>query len=124
MTHKDSCPHCAKSSDSSGFSSGLLLGLILGGAGGYLLSTKRGQELLNNLKEGAGDKLKEFADNPVVADKLAELESIMTEARATIGETSESAREKIHQAATQVARATEDEKPKRNLFRRRGTPLK
>lgn len=119
------CPHCTDKHDSSGFTSGLFLGLIFGGAGGYLLSTDKGRQLLNTLKEGAGDKLQELADNPAISDKLAELEDTMRQARESVSETTQSARERIHQAAEEVARATEPEKKKsKRTFFRRGKALK
>lgn len=120
------CPTCQTNpSDSSGFTSGFFLGLIVGGAGGYLLSTERGKEMLNNLRDGAGDKLAEIAENPQVSDKLAELEDLMQKARTSLNDGSESAREKIHQAASEVAAATKsDTKKKKHTFLKRGRALK
>lgn len=116
---------CPNHSDSSGFTSGFLMGLIVGGAGGYLLSTEKGQELLSNLKENAGDKLSEVMDNPVIADKLADLETTMQEARETINSTTKDAKSRVHTAAQEVARVTEPPKKKtQKTFLRRGTPVK
>ena len=98
------------------------MGLIVGGAGGYLLSTDKGKELLANLKDEAGDKLSEIADNPVIANKLAELETTMQEARSAIESTTKDARSRVHTAAEEVAKATNP--PKKKIFRRRGTPVK
>lgn len=99
-------------SDSSGFSAGLLLGLIIGGAGGYLLSTEKGQELLASLKEGAGDKLKEFTSNPALADKLSELEGVMQQARQV-----------VNQTASKVAESTAEPPKKKLFFSRSGLRL-
>lgn len=117
------CDSCSNHSDSSGFTSGFLMGLIVGGAGGYLLSTEKGKELLTNLKDEAGDKLSEIADNPVIANKLAELETTMQEARTVIESTTKDARSRLHDAAEEVAKATKPPK-KKKIFRRRGTPVK
>lgn len=102
------CDH----SDSSGFSAGLMLGLILGGAGGYYLSTPQGQDIVAKLKGEAGDKLKEMLDSPEISTKLAELESTMQEARAV-----------INQTAVKVATATEVKEPKKTFFQRAGLSL-
>lgn len=106
----DQCT-CGHHADSSGFSAGLMLGLIIGGAGGYLLSTDKGQELLAKLKEEGGEKVKEFLDNPQIEGKLAELENVMQQARSV-----------VNQAASQVAEATED-KSKKNFFQKHGLSL-
>lgn len=101
------------------------MGLIVGGAGGYLLSTEKGQELLSSLKENAGDKLSEVMDNPVIADKLADLETTMQQARETIESTTHDARSRVHTAAQEVAKVTQPVKTKKkNTFLRRGTPVK
>lgn len=118
------CSHCSGRGDSSGFTSGLLLGLVLGGAGGYLLTTEKGQELLDNLKENAGDKIKELIDNPAIAEKLKDLETTMNDARATLANSSLDARSKIHTAASHVADLTAPEPaPKKNFFKRMGESL-
>lgn len=104
----------ASNQDSSGFAAGLVLGLIIGGAGGYLLATDKGQELLTKLKEEAGDKWKDFVDNPALSDKLADLEHVMQQARQV-----------VNQTATKVADATEPpaRTPKKNFFQRMGSSL-
>jgi len=96
----------------------------VGGAGGYLLSTEKGKELLGDLRDQASDKLTELAENPLIADKLADLEKTMNEARSAVEETSQNAKEKIHEVASSVAEATaEPKKPKKNFFFRSGSPL-
>ena len=110
--------------DPSGFTAGFLLGLILGGAGGYLLSTEKGQELLVSLKENAGDKIKELAENPAIADKLADLEKTMAEAQSILKNTQTDAREKVHEVAARVAESTASRPaPKKNFFHRMGAKL-
>lgn len=109
--------------DASGFASGFLLGLIVGGAGGYLLSTDKGQELIEELKENGGEKLKELAENPIIADKLAELERTMAQARATLQTSQSTAQAKVHDVATQIAQATAPEQPKKTFFQRHGISL-
>ncbi len=99
-------------SDSSGFATGFFLGLIVGGAGGYLFSTEKGQELITTLKEHGGEKLKEIVDNPALEDKLKELESTMQQARAV-----------VNQAATQVAERTAPSPPKKSFFQKHGLSL-
>lgn len=119
-----SCPNCQNSSGVSGFTSGFFLGLLVGGAGGYLLSTEKGKELLADLRENASDKLSELAENPLITDKLADLEKTMLEARSVIDATSQNAKEKIHEATSSLADITaEPEKPKKNFFFQGGSPL-
>lgn len=113
-------------SDSSGFTAGLLLGLIIGGAGGYLLSSDKGQELLENLKSEAGDKLKSLAENPALADKLSELEGVMQQARATLESGKTEAISQVHDVATRLADSTAPEPAppkKKNFFFRSGSRL-
>ena len=98
--------------ESSGFAAGLMLGLIIGGAGGYLLNSEKGQELLDKLKEEFGDKLGGLLDNPSVSSKLADLEKTMNEAKAIVNET-----------ATKVADATASPEPKKNFFQKHGLSL-
>lgn len=107
--------NCSKNHDSSGFVSGLAVGLVLGAAGAhYLNSTKQGQELLQTLKEKANETLETVKDNPAIADKIADLQKTMDEARAT-----------INNAAERVAEATEPIKPppKKNFFQKMGASL-
>lgn len=99
--------------DSSGFAAGLMLGLIIGGAGGYLLNTDKGQELLDKLKAEFGDKLQGFTDNPDISKKLKDLEKTMLEAKAVVS-----------QAANKVADATDDKSDsKKNFFQKHGLSL-
>ncbi|KKU89276.1 MAG: hypothetical protein UY18_C0001G0008 [Microgenomates group bacterium GW2011_GWF2_47_9] len=118
----NSCPQC-QSSGNSGFSAGVLLGIVLGGAGGYLLWSEKGQELLDSLKSGASEKILELAENPAIADKLADLETTMRQARATLQNTAEGAESKIHSAATFIATSTAPTTPKKTFFRRMGASL-
>lgn len=113
-----------QSGDASGFTSGFLLGLIVGGAGGYLLSTEKGQELIDQIKENGGEKVKEIMTNPMIADKLADLEKTMAQARATLQNTQGDAQAKVHEVATQIAEATAPPQPKKNFFQRHGMTLK
>jgi gas vesicle protein len=110
--------------DSSGFTAGLLIGLIIGGAGGYLLSSEKGQELLDSLKENGAEKLKDLMDNPLIADKLRDLESTMAVARATLSNSAGQAQKSVHDAAERLAEATAPPKePKKNFFKRMGASL-
>lgn len=106
---------CANNHDRSGFVSGLALGLVLGAAGShYFQNTDEGKELFESLKEKAGDAFESFKDNPVLADKISELQKTMDAARAT-----------INNAAEKVAEATEPSKPapKKNFFQKMGESL-
>lgn len=106
---------CSKSHDSSGFVSGFALGLILGAAGAqFLTSTDQGKELLENLKEKAGDAIESIKDNPDLSEKIADLQSTMDKARAS-----------INTAAERVAQVTEPSKhaPKKNFFQKMGASL-
>lgn len=106
---------CSKHSDASGFTAGLLLGLVTGAASAhFLMNTEKGKELLDTLKENAGEAIKELGDNPALADKIADLQKTMDKARAT-----------INQAAEKIADATETAKPssKKNFFQKMGASL-
>lgn len=106
---------CSNKHDSSGFVSGLAVGLVFGAAGAhYLNTTKEGKELLNNLKDKAGEALDSVKDNPVLIDKIADLQKTMDTARAT-----------INTAAGRVAEATEPAKApsKKNFFQKMGASL-
>ncbi|MEI8232111.1 MAG: hypothetical protein WCG44_00025 [bacterium] len=106
---------CGGHNDSSGFTAGLLLGLVTGAASAhFLMNTEKGQELLETLKENAGDAIKEIGDNPALADKIADLQKTMDAARAT-----------INTAAEKVAEVTEAQKPtsKKNFFQKMGASL-
>jgi hypothetical protein len=104
--------------DASGFTSGLLIGLIMGAAAvHYLENTEEGKDVLAALKDRAADALKDVKENPALADKIRELEATMNVARET-----------INQAAEKVVEATEEPaKPaakKKNLFQKMGVTLK
>lgn len=106
---------CADHHDSSGFTSGLLLGLVLGAAGIHFLSSSEdGKEILARLKATASDTMKDLGNNPMLASKIEELQKTMDQARAT-----------INNAAEKVAEATEDVKhaPKKNFFQKMGASL-
>lgn len=107
---------CSHHSDTSGFTSGLLIGLVAGAAAAHFLNnTERGQEILATLKENAGEALKEVGENPALAEKLEDLEKTVAAARAT-----------INSAAERVAAVTEPEKPaepKKNFFKSFGRTL-
>ncbi len=102
--------------DSSGFMSGLTLGLILGAAGShYLNNTEAGKEVMKNLKAKAGDALESIKDNPLLVEKLSELEKTMDAAKAT-----------INAAAEKVVEATEPSSPKskkKSFFQKMGVSL-
>lgn len=108
---------CDNHHDASGFTSGLLIGLVMGAASAhFLLNSEKGRELLDKLKENAGDAIKDIGDNnPVLADKIADLQKTMDAARATIND-----------AAEKVAEATDTKKPesKKNFFQKMGASLK
>lgn len=106
---------CSSSHEGSGFVSGFALGLVLGAAGAhYLQNTESGQELLASLKDKAEDAMEAVKDNPVIADKIADLQSTMDQAR-----------ESINQAANQVAQATTNQPTpaKKSFFQKMGASL-
>ena len=76
---------CSNKHDSSGFVSGLAVGLVFGAAGAhYLNTTKEGKELLDNLKDKASQAIDSVKDNPALSEKIEELQKTMDTARATI----------------------------------------
>jgi hypothetical protein len=104
--------------DASGFTSGLLIGLIVGAsAAHYLENTEEGKEILAALKDRASDALHDAKENPALAEKIAQLEATMNAARAT-----------INQAAEKVVEVTEEPvksaPKKKNLFQKMGVSLK
>lgn len=106
--------NCSKNHDSSGFTAGLLLGLVTGAASAhFLMNTQKGKELLETLKENAGEAIESIKDNPLIANKIADLQKTMDQARAT-----------INTAAEKVVTATETKKPpKKNFFQKLGASL-
>jgi len=107
--------NCSNRHDSSGFTSGLLVGLVLGASGVHFLeSSDEGKEILNRLKENAGATLKDLGENPILAEKIQDLQKTMDVARAT-----------INTAAGRVVEATEIQKPipKKNFFQKMGASL-
>ena len=104
------------SHDPSGFMSGLTLGLILGAAGShYLNNTDQGKEVMKNLKEKAGEALETVKDNPVLMEKLSELEKTMEAAKATIN----AAAEKVVEATEPVSSKSK----KKSFFQKMGVKL-
>lgn len=102
--------------DPSGFMSGLTLGLILGAAGShYLNNTDQGKEVMKGLKEKAEEALESVKDNPMLMEKLNELEKTMEAAKAT-----------INAAAEKVVDATGPSKSskKKSFFQKMGVSLK
>lgn len=110
---------CSKHNDSSGFTAGLLLGLVTGAASAhFLMNTEKGQELLATLKENAGDAIKELGDNPVLADKIADLQKTMDQARATINTAAEKVVDATESKTTSPKGAS-----KKNFFQKMGASL-
>lgn len=106
---------CSNHHDGSGFTSGLLLGLILGATGVHFLSdSEEGKEILSRLKDSASETIKDLGENPALSDKIKELQKTMDAARAT-----------INTAAERVVEATETSKPipKKNFFQKMGASL-
>ena len=106
--------------DSSGFTAGLLLGLVTGAASAhFLLNTDKGKELLETLKDNAGEALDSIKDNPVLVDKIADLQKTMDTARATIN----TAAEKVADATEPVGARRGSPAHKKNFFQRLGASL-
>lgn len=113
------CSNCSSNHDGSGFSSGLLLGLILGAAGIHFLnSSEDGKEILSRLKDSASKTLKDLGENPDLSDKIKELQKTMDVARATIN----SAAEKVA-VATESPRHSASGGSKKNFFQKLGSSL-
>ena len=112
---------CKDHNDSSGFTAGLLLGLVTGAASAhFLMNTDKGKELLETLKDNAGEAMEAIKDNPALADKIADLQKTMDKARATINQAAEKVAD-----ATLPAQAGETAKPssKKNFFQKMGASL-
>ncbi len=102
--------------DSSGFVSGLMIGLVAGAAGAHFLqNTEKGRELFEKLKEKAGDALESIKDNPALLDKLDDLQRTMDQARAVVN----NAASHVADATTPVSEATN----KKSFFQRHGLSL-
>lgn len=111
--------NCSKSSDSSGFVSGLTIGLVLGAAGAhYLQNTEKGKELLENLKDKAGEAMESVRDNPALAEKIADLQKTMDAARAVVN----SAASRVADATTSPSSPSKSA-PKKSFFQRHGLSL-
>jgi hypothetical protein len=103
--------------DPSGFMSGLTLGLILGAAGAhYLNNTEPGKEVLKGLKEKANDAMAAVKDNPLLMEKLSELEKTMEAAKATIN----AAAEKVVDATDPSTKKSK----KKSFFQKMGISLR
>ena len=108
---------CSQHHDASGFTSGLLLGLVLGAAGVHFLSSsEEGKEILSRLKDSASDTLKDLGENPALTEKIQELQKTMDQARETIN----SAAERVADATEAVPAA---KSPKKNFFQKMGASL-
>jgi alkylation response protein AidB-like acyl-CoA dehydrogenase len=83
------------------------------------MNTEKGKELLATLKDNAGDAIKELGDNPLIADKIADLQKTMDAARATIN----TAAEKVADATDPVGARRGSPASKKNFFSRLGASL-
>lgn len=110
------------SSDQSGFASGFLLGLVVGGAGGYFLTTNQGRKLLKDLTAQAGDKFESLKDLELVQNLLSKLDNLPTSEEEVIN----LAKAKLGAAAAGIQAATTKPKspPKKRLFSSGGSPVK
>lgn len=100
--------------DRSGFSAGMMLGLIAGAAVGYFLTTDKGKELLQKLTDNAEGVIENIRENEVVQEKIAQTQEVLDQARVAVNE-----------KASTVAEATETSPAKKaHFFQRSGSPLK
>jgi hypothetical protein len=97
------------SPDQSGFAAGLLLGLVIGGAGGYFLTTPQGRALLKQLTEQAGDKFEDLKKTEIFQSLVSKLETLPVSEDVV-----ELAKEKLRPKAP----------PKKRLFFSGGSPVK
>jgi len=112
--------NCSNQYDASGFTSGLLLGLVLGAAGIHFLSgSEEGKEILKRLKENTSEALKDIGENPALAEKIQDLQKTMDAARATIN----SAAERVADATEPVGARHNSSAHKKNFFQRLGASL-
>lgn len=117
------CKNCSANHDSSGFTSGLLLGVVLGAAGlHFLTSSEEGKTILAKLKENASETLKDLGDNPALADKIADLQKTMDQARATINNAAERVAEATDKSAFTSPKHSEGGS-KKNFFQKMGASL-
>ncbi len=65
--------------DQSGFASGLFFGLIIGGALGYWLQTKSGQDLLKKLKQTTTDTLEQLDQDDLLQTKLERAQALVNQ---------------------------------------------
>lgn len=111
--------NCSNHHDASGFTSGLLLGLVLGAAGiHFLSSSEEGKEILSKLKDSTRETLKDLGDNPALSEKIQDLQKTMDQARATIN----SAAERVADATEAVPVAAKSSS-KKNFFQKMGGSL-
>lgn len=101
------CPNCQNHESHNGFTTGLILGSLLGVVAGYAVSTEKGKEALKNLSGEAKELLDNIAENETVQEAIA-----------TVKENIES----LKQTATEVAEKKEVPRPR--FFLRSGSPLK
>ena len=100
--------------DRSGFGSGMFMGVILGAAVGYFLSTKQGKIILANWSDKAHDKIDELKHDENIGDALQTIEEKVAQVK-----------EVVNEAASKVTESTGDPaKPKPRLFKRSGSPLR
>lgn len=100
--------------DRSGFTAGMMLGLIAGAAVGYFLTTDKGKELLQNLADNTKGAIENIRENEVVKEKIAQTQDVLDQARVAVNE-----------GASVIAEATEAPPAKKaRFFQRSGSSLK
>lgn len=108
-------------SEPSGFAAGFLLGLVVGGAGGYFLTTPQGRQLLKELSAEASTHLDSLQDNEVLHTILDKIQNLPNST-----ELVEVTKDQVHTLASRVADSTAPKKLPlaRRLFHSGGSPLK
>ena len=102
--------------DKSGFTSGMFMGVVVGAAVGYYLSTEQGKELLARFTEKASGKIQEISKDENIDDAIQVIEEKVEQAREAVNE----AAGKVAEATTKTPKAA----PKPRFFQRSGNPLK